>query len=256
MAGRPVAFGIDIEDIDDQLPKILAQPHLQVAGFHIYSGTQCLKAEAICENYEIFIGLFDRICERHAISPRKLIFGSGMGVPYHPGDVALDLAAIAKRTNPAIDQLRSRSRFAKTQFVLELGRYLIAEAGVFLAQVLSLKRSRGSRIAVCDGGMNNHLPASGNFGMVVQRPYCMHRVGEDGPLEPIDLVGPLCTSIDRLGKGVQLPALNSGDLIAIHNSGAYGLTASPIHFISHPVPREILVDGDDLVDVSRPLGDL
>jgi len=256
MAGRPVAFGIDIEDIDVELPRVLALPHLKVVGFHVYSGTQCLKADAVCENYEIFASLFERICDGHGIVPRKLVFGSGLGVPYHAGESAIDLKAVAARTNALVDRLRAVGRFARSQFVLELGRYLVAQAGVFLVQVVSLKRSRGVQIAVCDGGMNNHLPASGNFGMVVHRPYAMHRVGGGDQTEAVDLVGPLCTSIDRLGKNVELPTLHEGDLIAIHNSGAYGLTASPMHFISHPLPHEVLVDGSELVDVSHTLGDL
>lgn len=257
MAGRPVAFGIDAEDIDAELPGILALPQLRVAGFHIYSGTQCLKPDAICENYEIFLELFTRLATTYDLTPRSLVFGSGLGVPYHAGDTALELDAVAARINPALDRLRSTARFAATELVLELGRYLVAEAGIFLTEVISTKSSRGSRIAVCDGGMNNHLPASGNFGMVVHRPYVMHRVGGGERTEPVDLVGPLCTSIDRLGRNVELPPLSEGDLIAIHNSGAYGLTASPVHFISHPLPHEVLVDDDaGLVDVSRQLGDL
>ncbi|MBN2192279.1 MAG: type III PLP-dependent enzyme [Polyangiaceae bacterium] len=256
MAGRPVPFGIDVEDVDRLLPPILAMPTVRVVGLHVYSGTQCLRPEAVCENYEIFLDIFEHICDEHAIEPSKLVLGSGLGVPYHQGDTALDLAAVARRANPALDRLRGKARFSRTELVLELGRYLVAEAGVFLTQVVSLKRSRGSRIAICDGGMNNHLPASGNFGMVVHRPYTMHRVGGGSSLEPVDLVGPLCTSIDRLGKGVELPPLAEGDLVALHNSGAYGLTASPLHFISHPIPREVLVDGTDLVEVTRRLGDL
>jgi len=251
MAGRPVAFGIDEECAAAELPRILALRHLRCVGLHIYSGTQCLRPPAVCENYGIFIDLFRRLCAEHGLTPRKLVFGSGLGVPYHDEDQALDLAQVADAMHAPLDALRAEPRFANTQLVLELGRYLVAEAGYFVTRVVSTKDSRGSRIAICDGGMNNHLPASGNFGMVVPRNYSMHKVGGGEPAGKVDVVGPLCTSIDRLGRGVLLPPIAEGDLIAIHNSGAYGLTASPMHFISHPLPREIIAGEDGLVDASR-----
>jgi diaminopimelate decarboxylase len=180
----------------------------------------------------------------------------GLGIPYHEGDVALDLAEVARGIAEEIDAFKREPRFSKAQLVLELGRHLVGEAGYFLTRVISVKRSRGSHIAVCDGGMNNHLPASGHFGMVIHRNYRLHKIGADGPLQKTDLVGPLCTSIDRIARGVELPAVVEGDLIAVHASGAYGLTASPVHFISHGLPREVLAHADGMVDVTRRLSDL
>jgi diaminopimelate decarboxylase len=251
MAGRPSPFGFDIETADLEVPQVLALPHLRVVGLHIYSGTQCLKPEAICENYMIFLEIFRSVCGTHDLIPLKLVFGSGLGIPYHPGDTGLDLAAVAAGIGPELAALRAEPRFARTQLILELGRYLVGEAGYFVTRVTRMKTSRGSRIGICDGGMNNHLPASGHFGMVIHRNYRMHRVGGGDGAEKIDLVGPLCTSIDRLASGVLLPPMAEGDLLAVHGSGAYGLTASPIHFISHPHPREILLQGGQAIDVSR-----
>ena len=251
MAGRPCAFGIDQEDVDADLSKILALPHLRCVGLHIYSGTQCLKSLAIVENYRNFLAIFREVCERFDLSPAKLVFGSGLGIPYHDEDSALDLDEVASEIVGDLDAFKSEYRFAQTQLVLELGRYLVGEAGYFLTRVVSIKQSRGTRIGICDGGMNNHLPASGNFGMVVPRNYSMHKVGGSGPSEKVDLVGPLCTSIDRLARGRLMPRIEEGDLIAVHNSGSYGLTASPIHFISHAPPREIFVDSAGLRDVTR-----
>lgn len=251
MAGRPSPFGVDVEAAPEVLREILSLPHLRVVGLHIYSGTQCLKPPAICENYRIFIDIFRRLCEALDLRPQKLVFGSGLGIPYHPGDTPLDLRAVAAEIGPELDALRQVGRFRDTRLVLELGRYLVGEAGYFLTRVISTKESRGSRIGICDGGLNNHLPASGHFGMVIHRNYRMHRVGGGDDVEKIDLVGPLCTSIDRLASGVSLPRLEEGDLVAVHSSGAYGLTASPLHFISHPAPSEILVEGAQLRNVTR-----
>lgn len=251
MAGRPSSFGIDIEQTAEALPPILALPQLRVRGFHIYSGTQCLRAEPVVENYLNFITLFRHLAEAHGLSPDKLVFGSGLGIPYHEGDTPIDLGAVAAGVIPAIDSLRADPRFARTRFALELGRYLVGEAGYFVTRIVSTKQSRGHRIALCDGGMNNHLPASGLFGMVIRRAYRMHKVGGEGPVEKVDVTGPLCTSIDRLAGGIELPHLDPGDVIAVHNSGAYGLTASPMHFISHQPPVEVMVDADEMRAIPR-----
>lgn len=255
MAGRPSPFGIDLDDAPGALDQIMTMRHLNLAGLHIYSGTQCLKPEAIVENYRGFLRIFATLCDAHGVTPDKLILGSGLGVAYHDQDIPLNLTDIATGILPEIEHFRALPRFANTQLALELGRYLVAEAGFFLTRVVSIKQSRGVRIAICDGGMNNHLPASGHFGMVIRRNYSMHkvghRVGGGMDMEKVDLSGPLCTSIDRLGSSVELPHLEEGDVIAIHNSGAYGLTASPIHFISHAPPAELMVVDGEIQDVSR-----
>lgn len=253
MAGRPSPFGIDIEEAPQAIAEISALPGLRIAGLHIYSGTQCLKPDAICENWRGFISIFQNICEQHDLFPDRLIFGSGLGIPYHPGDQALDLGAIAATIAPDLEGLKAVPRFSGTRLVLELGRYLTGPAGYFLTRVIATKQSRGHRIALCDGGLNANLAATGNFGMVLRRNYLMHRVGnaEGRPEEPIDISGPLCTSIDRLGSAVTLPRIEDGDLIAIHGCGAYGPSASPLNFISHPHPRELLVSGDQIIEATR-----
>ncbi len=243
MAGRPSPFGVDAEVAPETLRAVMALPGLRVAGLHIYSGTQCLKPAAIAENWRIFMGIFDDLCGKTGLRPEKLVFGSGLGIPYHPGDEALDLAVVAEAVGADLDGFLAR--FPGVRAVLELGRYLVGEAGFFVTRVVTVKESRGTRIAICDGGMNAHLAASGHFGMVLRRAYAMHVVGGTGPEEKVDLVGPLCTSIDRLGSGVMLPRLEPGSLVAIHASGAYGPSASPTGFISHPVPVEVWA-GDGL----------
>ncbi len=255
MAGRPSAFGFDVEQIDVELPEVLKLPNLRVVGLHIYSGTQCLRHEAICENYRTFLSIFRSVCGKYDLKPKKLIFGSGLGIPYHLEDAPLDLDAVAKGIGEELDALKREPAFADARLVLELGRYLVGEAGYFLTRVISIKESRGHRIAICDGGMNNQLPASGHFGMVMHRNYRMHKVGGGGGMEKVDIVGPLCTSIDRLALGVSLPRLEVGDVVAVHNSGAYGLTASPVHFISHALPTEILAEPNRMRDVTRIFGD-
>ena len=255
MAGRPSPFGIDVEDAAEILPRIARLPNLRIIGLHIYSGTQCLRPEAICENWRIFMQVFAETCAALDLRPEKLIFGAGLGIPYHPGDPALDLGDIAAAIGPELDAFRADPRFSDTRLVLELGRYLVGPAGWFVTRVVSVKQSRGARIAICDGGLNANLAASGNFGMVLRRNYVINRIGDDqdGARAPEkhDISGPLCTSIDKLGGGVTLPRLEPGDLIAIHACGAYGPTASPLYFISHPPPREVLMTGGEMADITR-----
>lgn len=251
MAGRPSPFGIDAEEAADTLAQIAALPNLRLAGLHFYSGTQCLRAEAVVENWRIFIALARALAPLCADGPLRLILGAGLGIPYHLTDTPLDLSAVAGDIAPDLDALAAEGRFARP--VLELGRYLVGPAGWFLTRVVAVKDSRGQRIALCDGGMNAHLAASGHFGMVIHRNYRLHLVGgsdggSDGETEPVNLTGPLCTSIDRLAQGAMLPRLDPGALIALHMSGAYGPTTSPVHFISHPIPREAVVtEGGEIV---------
>jgi diaminopimelate decarboxylase len=243
MSGKPTQFGIDEEELDPAVEAIQGMQNLELSGFHSYSGTQCLKAEALSENYEIFADIFRHVCQRHGLQPRRLIFGAGIGVPYYENDVPVELAAITARTNPVMDALKAEARFAQTECVLESGRYLVGEAGIFLTGVTRVKQSRGTTIGICDGGMNHHLAAAGHLGTVVQRNYQMVKVTEDvGPEGSYTLVGPLCTTIDTLGRQVRLHGLAAGDVIGIKCSGAYGLTASPLHFISHTPPKEVIVE--------------
>jgi diaminopimelate decarboxylase len=181
------------------------------------------------------------------VSPHRLIFGSGIGIPYFDTDTPVDLTVVAERTNPAVDALKRDSLFSGAELVLEMGRYLVGEAGVYLTRVVRMKRSRGVAIGICDGGMNHHLAAAGHLGTLIQRNYSMLKITGDDQASPEDaytLVGPLCTTIDTLGRQVKFNGLAAGDVIGIRSSGAYGVSASPIHFISHPPPKEIILETD------------
>jgi diaminopimelate decarboxylase len=245
MAGRPSQFGIDEEDLDQAFAALKALPHLHIRGFHIYSGTQCLDVHALAEHFEICCDLFRRCAARYALTPHVLVFGSGFGIPYYAGQEGFDLGCLAARLSPRLDALLRGDRFRHTVCMLETGRYLVGEAGIFMTRVIRTKISRGTRIAICDGGMHHHLAACGHLGTVFHRNYRIFKVNasEDaGATAPYDLVGPLCTTLDTFGRAVELDRLHEGDLIGIHCSGAYGLSVSPIHFISHPPPREIVVE--------------
>lgn len=261
MSGRATQFGIDEEELLGTLDEIAALQYVEVTGFHAYSGTQSLSAEAVAENWINFARLFDLARAHLGLVPSRLIFGSGLGVRYHDGDSALDLDAIEAAVGPPLDRLQAQTTYAGCKFALETGRYLVGEAGVYLTRAVHTKRSRGQRLVAFDGGMNHHLGAAGHLGMVIHRPYRMAvlktaSVGDDTSSEKQDLYGPLCTSIDCLGRGVRLPPIQEGDLLAVLASGAYGPTSSPLNFISHEPPSEYLVtlsDGVSRIENCSPL---
>lgn len=244
MAGKPVAFGVDEEQLEHALAATEARADaLELVGFHAYSGTQCLRPQSIVENFEIFADVFRRAAWLTGRAPEKLVFGSGLGIPYHDGQSALDLGQIAHAALPLLDGLCAE--FPGVRLWLETGRFLVGEAGVLVTRVLRTKDSRGTRIGICDAGMNHHLAAAGMFGMAIRRNYRMRNLSCDAtPAGSYQLSGPLCTSLDVLARNAPLARLEAGDLIAIETSGAYGASASPGRFISHPPVAEWIVQGD------------
>lgn len=251
-SGRASQFGVDEEDLEEAVDAVLALPHLQLVGFHIFSGTNSLDANAIAENFGIFLRLFRRAAAHARIAPKKLIFGSGFGVPYGPADMPLDIALVAEAVIPAMAALKREAQFAQTECVLEMGRWLVGPTGWLLTSVVGEKHSRGTDYRLCDAGFNNHLAACGMMGTVIRRNWRYHNVSNPaGREQAYTLVGPLCTSIDVLASSLVLPELRIGDVVAIENSGAYGLTSSPTRFISHPEPGEVLLSGEEMQHVTE-----
>ena len=251
MAGTPSQFGVDEEDMFPALDAIMTTPGLDLIGFHIYSGTNCRDPEAIAANFGIFSEIF-RAAQAHCgIRPKRLVFGSGFGIPYLPGEAELDHGALPALVDPIIDGLLAEPAFAQARCNLEMGRWLTGLAGWLLTGVISGKRSRGSEIRACDAGFNAHLAACGMMGSVIRRNWVFANLtNPEGAPGVWTLVGPLCTTIDRLALDVELPEVRPGDILSIAASGAYGLTASPTRFISHPEPREAVIEGGVLRDAT------
>jgi diaminopimelate decarboxylase len=252
MAGTPSQFGVDEEDMGPALDAIMETQGLELIGFHIYSGTNCRDPEAIAANFEIFAGIF-RAAQAHAgIRPKRLVFGSGFGIPYLPGETELDHDSLPALVNPIIDGLLGEPAFSDARCNLEMGRWLVGLAGWLLTGVVAGKRSRGSDIRACDAGFNAHLAACGMMGSVIRRNWVFENLSNpEGTPGVWTLVGPLCTTIDRLALDVELPEVRVGDILSVAASGAYGLTASPTRFISHPEPREAVIKGGALRDATE-----
>lgn len=240
MSGGPKQFGIDTERIPTMLTRIGALD-LDFQGFHIFSGSQNLRADAIAEAQQKTLDLALRLAE-HAPAPvRMLNIGGGFGIPYFPGEQPLDLAVVGTRLGAMLDGMDEV--LPQARVVVELGRYLVGEAGLYVCRVIERKISRGHVFLITDGGLHHHLAASGNFGQVIRKNYPVvvgNRVAS-GERETVSVVGPLCTPLDLLADNMPMAKAEEGDLIAVYQSGAYGLSASPTAFLSHPGPHEILV---------------
>ena len=240
MGGGAKPFGVDAADVPALVRRLL-DAGASWQGFHIFAGSQALDAAAIAETQAQTVALAARLANAVGTPPPLVNLGGGMGVPYFPGDAAVDAAMVGKalgETLAARDPILGASRFA-----MELGRWLVAEAGVYLTRVVDRKVSHGETFLVTDGGLHHQLAASGNFGTVIRRNYPLavaNRFGAE-PAETVSVVGCLCTPLDRLGDQVALPRADVGDLIAIFQAGAYGATASPSAFLGQGPAGEILV---------------
>ncbi len=240
MGGGAKPFGVDAESVPTVLDAI-GRAGFAFEGFHLYAGSQNLSADAICEaqrqSYALALSL-----QAHAPSPvRRLNVGGGFGIPYFPGERPLDLQPIGENLRDLVE--RARHDFAQARLIIELGRYLVGEAGIYVCRVIERKISRGQIFLITDGGLHHHLAATGNFGQVIRRNYPVaigNRMSES-ILEVSSVVGPLCTPLDVLADRMELPRAEPGDLVVVFQSGAYGATASPQAFLSHPAPLEALV---------------
>ena len=240
MGGGPKQFGVDAEQVPELLAEI-GRAGLAFEGFHLFAGSQNLKPDAIIEAQQKSFALACRLAE-HAPSPvRFLNLGGGFGIPYFPGEQPLDLAPIGANLADIVEQ--AKTALPQAEIVIELGRYFVGEAGLYVAKVLDRKVSRGLTYLVTDGGLHHHLSASGNFGQVIRKNYpaAIANRMDASEMETVSVVGPLCTPLDLLADRMSLPAAEPGDLVAIYQSGAYGATASPQRFLGHPAVIEALV---------------
>jgi diaminopimelate decarboxylase len=240
MGGGPKQFGVDVEQMPDLLAEI-GRAGLAFEGFHLFAGSQNLRPESICEAQQKSYELALRLAQ-HAPSPvRFLNLGGGFGIPYFPGEQRLDIEPIGENLDRLLQ--RARREMPDASLVIELGRYLVAEAGIYVTRVVDRKMSRGQVFLVTDGGLNHHLAASGNFGQVVRKNYPVTigtRLGSSD-LEQASVVGPLCTPLDLLADRMQLPIAQVDDLVVVFQSGAYGASASPQAFLGHAACSEVLV---------------
>ncbi len=240
MGGGAKQFGIDAEKVPAILQN-LDPADAEFVGFHIFSGSQNLKVEAIIESQQKAVDLAIDLAQYARESVVSLNIGGGFGIPYFPGEKPIELEPIGKNLEELLEKVDEALPGA--QLIIELGRYIVGEAGYYVCEVVDKKESRGEIFLVTNGGMHHHLAASGNFGQVIRKNYPVlvgNRVFSE-ITDVVNVVGPLCTPLDIIASKMELPYCEIGDYIVVMQSGAYGYTASPQMFLSHPAPVELLV---------------
>jgi diaminopimelate decarboxylase len=240
MGGAAAPFGVDVDQVPPLLRELEAR-EIALAGFHIFWGSQCLHAATVIEAQRQSTELIVRLASGLPQPPRFVNLGGGFGIPYFPGETPLDVKAVCEAMHDWLPRLCER--LPGTLPILELGRYLVGEAGIYVCRVIDRKVSRGKTFVITDGGLHHHLAASGNFGQVLRRnfPVVIANRPDGVPQDRCHVVGCLCTPLDRLADDIELPEAHIGDFLVVRQSGAYGRSASPVHFLSHPEPVEMLV---------------
>lgn len=245
MGGRASSFGVDAGEAAALVRRILNEG-AEWRGFHIFAGSQALDSDAIIETQAQTLALAGRLADEAGASPSFVNLGGGFGIPYFTNDLPIDIESIGEALAHVL--LKRPDSLRDSKFAIELGRWLVGEGGVYLTRVIDRKQSQGETFIVVDGGLHHQLAASGNFGTVVRRNYPIavaNRMG-DAAEETVNVVGCLCTPLDRLGDKVGLPRAEVGDVIVVFLAGAYGRTASPETFLGHPAPHELLMGTEGL----------
>lgn len=243
MGGRAAPFGVDEEIAGEVIHRILSMPSLEFVGIHLFTGTQILDSDILLTQYQKGITLARSIADGVKHPLQTVDFGGGLGIPYFPNEQELNLDRLRDGLRFLMMEVSQDPLFLKTRFMVEPGRFLVGESGVFVSRVTDIKQSRGKQFVILDGGMNCHLAASGNLGQTIKRNYPIAVVNklQESNGHVVDVVGPLCTPLDTLGRNVEFPLVEIGDLVGVFQSGAYGLTASPVNFLSHASAAEVLI---------------
>jgi diaminopimelate decarboxylase len=244
MGGIASQFGIPEENIDEAVELAKSLPGIDLRGFHIFSGTQCLSLDAATENIKQTLDISQRLSEKHQITPAEINLGGGVGVAYFPGQEDIDPGELSSSLAALIIGFRREfPRLADTRMVIELGRYLIGRYGVYVTHVIDVKETRGKRFTVLNGGMNHCFPATGNFGQLIKKNYPTVNLSRDADQVDFikqEIVGPLCTPLDSMARSLLMAPAEVGDMVAFNNCGAYSYSASPLMFLSHKTPIELI----------------
>lgn len=250
MGGKPTAFGFCEEELDDVLARLAGSAHIEIVGIHVYGGTQILDAAALLNQWRHAIRIAGTVAAQLARPLETIDLGGGLGIPYYAGEKSLDLDAVKSGLPELSSVLHADALLRHARIVVEPGRSIAGPGGIYVVEVNSVKQVRGTRFVITDGGMHHHLAASGNLGQIIKRDFPIVAAAQldDVELAPATVVGPLCTPLDTLARDALLPRLEAGDLIAVLQSGAYGPSASPGNFLSHPAAIEVLVE-DGVVSV-------
>ncbi len=242
MGGGPQPFGIDEEQAADVLATIFSYG-FRCEGLHCYVGSQILSADIIIEAQARILDMMSRLLTEAQLADERSVFniGGGFGIPYFENDRELDICAVGDALATKLESIQQAHNSIRV--AVETGRYIVGNAGIYIARVTDRKYSRGKVYLVVNGGLNHHLAATGNLGQVIRRNYPIRNwtAHDNQEHETVSVVGPLCTPLDVLGSDIKMQRLEVGDYIAVLQSGAYGFSASPHEFLGHQAPVELLL---------------
>ena len=227
----PSAFGVDEEQLPAFLERAATLRKVTIRGLHVFAASNERDASSLLATHGYVLEMAKGLHEKYGLTLEQIDLGGGLGVPYTAEETPLDLKALGR----GLAELLVAHPWFTGTLVLEPGRFLAAQCGVYLSRVVRVKESRGVRFAILEAGVNHLLRP-----LLTGQPFPVKAVGGQGPLRPATLAGPLCTSLDRLGE-VELPELQPGSLLAFGTVGAYGFTEAMTPFLSHPVPTEIWI---------------
>jgi diaminopimelate decarboxylase len=243
MGGGSQQFGVDEEKLPELVERFKDNPNINLVGLHVYAGSQQFDVEALVQHCNYVVDLGIEMAGFLGRPLQMMDLGGGFGVPYFEKENEFDLEGFGEQFQQVIERCKSNPGTSTAQVVIELGRYLVAESGIYITRVLDIKESRGKKYVIADGGMNHHIAGTGNFGQVFRKPYPIvvaNRMNE--PLEQeVAIVGPNCTPLDIFAQNIESRRVEVGDLIGVFYSGAYGYSASSLGFLSHPTPAEVIV---------------
>lgn len=244
MGGTAGQFGIDEELIEPVIQRAKQLTAARLQGIHAYLGTRILNHEVAARNTQQVLELARRLQDATGLDMRFIDVGGGLGIAYFADEHDFEIDRF--RDEVAAFFPPYEAAFPRARFAMESGRFLVADAGIYVTRVRYVKESRGTRIVLTSGGMNHHQ-ATTSLGALVKTHFPMEIVNRMSAekMQDVRVCGPLCTPADVLGKKVRMVDVQPGDLLGVLRSGAYGLTASPFRFLSHDHPAEVLVYGDE-----------
>lgn len=250
MGGVASQFGIDEEKVEQIIIGIDQYKGIEFKGVHFYFGSQILNADLLVNNMQYAISCCENMTKKTGVNFEFIDLGGGFGVPYYIGEKGIDLPVLKSKLNELFQKNRNKDFFKKTEFLVESGRFILANCGVYIVRVEYIKESREKKFVIVDGGFNHHSAAVG-IGTILRGTFDIRCIEEKNTeMEKVTVVGPLCTPTDVLARDIFLPKLEEGDYLMVLNSGAYGVSASPINFLSHDEPVELLCDNESIYLIS------
>jgi diaminopimelate decarboxylase len=240
MTGSPSQFGVEPADLK---PELLAG----AAGFHLFSATNLADPDAVRAELLNNVAVTARVATEAGFTPRVVDLGGGFGAPFAVPGERPHYPDLREALTDALNAAFPGWQRGEPRIAVESGRHLVAAAGTLLTTVMDVKSSGGKEFVVCDAGVN----ALGGMSGLGRLLPSTQPAGQRAGAAPATLVGPLCTPLDVLSRSARLDRPAVGDVLAVPNVGAYGLTASLVAFLGRPLPTEVVVDGDRVVSARR-----